>query len=151
MKKLVLYIFLGLICFKTSYASDSLKGLQTFVLGIEKIDNTICRISTKDIEREVKFVLSSTPIKLTKETGAEIIYIAPTIINTSAGCSGFILFEVWKAAHLKNSVGNKYIGREILYDKGRLHVNVISKFSDAYLKEVSKITKDFVIKWKEVN
>ena len=151
MKKLFLYIFLGLICFTTSYGSDALKGLHTLDLTIEEIKNKVCGVTRKDIEREVKFILSNTPIKLKKDISIETIYIAPTIINASSSCSGYAFFEIWQGGYMKNSVGNKYFGKQILYDKGYIYTNKISSFKDGYLNVVGDLTKDFVIKWREVN
>ena len=63
----------------------------------------------------------------------------------------FYLFEIWNGGYMKNSVGNKYFGKQILYDKGYIYTNKISSFKDGYLNVVGDLTKDFVIKWKEVN
>ena len=151
MKKLVLYVFLSLIFFTSSYANNAFKGVYTMDLVVEKIKNKTCNVTKEDIEREVKFILVNTPIKLKKDISIEAIYIAPTIVNVGSRCSGYVHFEIWYGGFMKNSVGNEYFGKQILYDKGRLLSSGMSSFKNSYLDIVRDLTKAFVIKWREDN
>ena len=123
MKKLFLCIFIGLICFTTSYGSDALKGLHTLDLTIEEIKNKVCGVTKKDIEREVKFILSNTPIKLKKDISIETIYISPTIVNAGSSCSGYVLFEIWN--------GKKFNDFRRMHLRGERHNDALCGKCDA--------------------
>ncbi len=151
MKRLFLYIFLSSICFTISYAGEGLKGVYYFDLVIEEVKNKDCKVTKQNIEREIKFVLANSPIKLKKDINIEAIYIAPTIVDLGSTCSGYIYLEIWQGGMNKNSVGNKYTGKQVSFDKGYIYTANISRFKDGYLNAVSTVTKDFVNKWREFN
>ncbi len=151
MKKLYLYLFFSLLYFTISIAGEGLKGVYNFELVVENPGGELCKVTEQDIEREIKYVLSNTPIKLKKDINIEAIYISPTIINLGDRCSGYIALEIWQGGINTNSVGNKYVGKQVAYDQGYIYTAHLSKFKEGYLDAVNKITKNFVIKWKELN
>ena len=151
MKKILLYLFFSFLYFTISFAGEGLKGVYNFELVIENPGGELCKVTEQDIEREVKYVLSSTPINLKKDISIEAIYIAPTIINLGNRCSGYIYLEIWQGGINTSSVGNKYVGKQVSYHQGFIYTARLSEFKDGYLDEVNKITKNFVIKWREYN
>ena len=151
MKKLSLYLFFSFLYVSISIAGEGLKGVYNFELVVENPKGELCKVTEQDIEREVKFVLSNTPIRLKKDINIEAIYISPTIIKLGDRCSGFIELEIWQGGVNTSSVGNKYVGKQVSYDQGYIYSAHLSKFKDGYLNAVNKITKNFVIKWREFN
>ena len=151
MKKIALYVSLSLIFFTISYGNNALKGIYNMELVVEEIMNKTCKVTREDIEREVKFTLANTPIKLKKDLSIEAIYISPTIVNVGSRCSGYVHYEIWKGGYMKNSVGNKYFGKQILFNRGRILSSGIDSFKNSYLDIVSNLTKELVVKWREDN
>ena len=151
MKKLCLYLLLSFIYFSISFAGEGLKGVYNFDLVIEDPKEEICKVTEQDIEREVKYVLVNTPIKLKKDINIEAIYISPTIINLGDKCSGYISLEIWQGGINTSSAGNKYVGKQVSYDQGYIYIAHVRKFKDGYLDAVNKLIKNFVNKWREYN
>ena len=151
MKKLTLYLFFSFIYVSISIAGEGLKGVYNFELVVENPKGELCKVTEQDIEREVKYVLSNTPIRLKKDINIEAIYISPTIIKLGDRCSGYISLEIWQGGVNTSSVGNKYVGKQVAYHQGFIYTARLSEFIDGYLDEVNKITKYFVIKWREYN
>ena len=67
MKKILLYLFFSFLYFTISFAGEGLKGVYNFELVIENPGGELCKVTEQDIEREVKYVLSNTPINLKKD------------------------------------------------------------------------------------
>jgi len=151
MKKLYFYLCFSFLYFTISVAGEGLKGVYNFELIVEDPKGELCKVTEQDIEREVKYVLSNSQIKLKKDINIEAIYISPTIINFGDRCSGYISLEIWQGGINTSSVGNKYVGKQVAYDEGYIYGAHLSKFKDGYLDVVNKITKNFVIKWREYN
>ena len=82
---------------KISYSDEGLKNIYYFDLVVEEVKDNKCGVTKENIEREVKYVLANSPIKLKKDISIEAIYISPTIINN-------------------NSAGVKYFGKEVSYN-----------------------------------
>jgi len=151
MKKFLAILILGLLWCNVGFAlgGDGLKGLKLIDLVIEKTNN--CGVTNNDIEKEVRYVLSNSKIKLKKDINIESLWIAPNIIKSTNRCSGSIYFEVSKIGYLVNSAGVKYVGREVLYSKGHLVIDNASDFKNSFLQRIELMTKDLVILWTEVN
>ncbi len=151
MKRLFLYLFISFTYFSISFAGEGLKGVYNFDLVVENPKGEKCKVTKEDIVREIKYVLVNSPIKLKKDINIEAIYISPTIVNLGDQCSGFISLEIWQGGVNTNSVGKKYVGKQVSYDEGYIYTAHLIKFKDGYLDAVNKITKNFVNKWREHN
>ena len=151
MKKLSLYDFLGLMWCTISYSDEGLKNIYYFDLVVEEVKDNKCGVTKENIEREVKYVLANSPIKLKKDTSIEAIYIAPTIINNSSYCSGYASFEIWLGGYDKNSVGVKYFSKKVSYNKGYIYTSGVNRFKNGYLEVINDLTKSFIVTWKEFN
>ena len=151
MKKLSIYIFLVLMWCTISYSNEGLKNIYYFDLVVEKVKDNECGVTKENIEREVKYVLANSPIKLKKDIFIEAIYISPTIINNGSYCSGFAFFEIWLGGNNKNSAGVKYFGKEVSYNKGYIYTSSVNRFKNGYLEVINDLTKSFIVAWKEVN
>ncbi len=151
MKKIFLLLIISLSYFNISLAGEGLKGLYVFDLVVENPKGEDCKVTEQDIETEVKFILANTPIRLKKDINIEAIYISPTVIKLGDRCSGFIYLEIWQGGMNTNSAGERYVGKQVSYDQGYIYSSHITNFKQGYLDAVSKITKNFVNKWREYN
>ena len=151
MKKLLAIIVLGLLWCTISYSDEGLKNIYYFDLVVEKVQDNKCGITKENIEREVKYVLANSPIKLKKDISIEAIYISPTIISNSSFCSGFAYFEIWLGGYNNNSAGVKYFGKEVSYNKGYIYTSSVNRFKNGYLEVINDLTKSFIVTWKEFN
>lgn len=151
MKKLLVVVFLCLLWSSVASSDEGLKNLYYFDLVVEEVKDNKCGVTKQNIEREVKYVLSNSPIKLKKDVSIEAIYIAPTITSNGTICTGFANFEVWTGGYNKNSAGVSYFGKEVSYEEGYIYASGINEFRRNYLEVINDLTKSFVIAWKEVN
>ncbi len=151
MKKLLLYIALNFFIFNNSHSGEGLKGIYYFDLVVEDIKNKSCNVTSKDVEREIKFVLSNSPIKLKKDINIEAISVSPNIVESNNICAGSIEIEILQGGINTSSIGTKYVGYQVSYDIGYLFITNISRFKDGYLNSVNMLTKEFVNKWREFN
>ena len=151
MKKLSLYTFLVLMWFTISYSEEGLKNIYYFDLVVEKVKDNKCGVTKENIEREVKYVLAKSPIKLKEDVSIEAIYISPVIIGNSSYCSGFAKFEIWLGGYNKNSAGVEYFGKEVSYNKGYIFSSSVDRFKNGYLEVINDLTKSFIVAWKEAN
>ena len=151
MKKLSVVVFLCLLWSSVASSDEGLKNLYYFDLVVEEVKDNKCGVTKQNIEREVKYVLSNSPIKLKKDVSIEAIYIAPTIISNGTICAGFADFEVWTGGYNKNSADVRYFGKEVSYSEGYIFASGINEFRRNYLEVINDLTKSFVVAWKEVN
>ena len=151
MKKFLIIVVLGLLWCNTSFAksSEGLKGLRVIDLVVENAND--CGVTTDDIERAVKYILSNSKIKIKKDVTIEALWIAPNIIESSDFCSGNIYLEIYQIDRMKNSAGYSYIGRQVQYSKGHLVINNKRDFRNSFLIRIELMIKDLVIAWSEVN
>ena len=151
MKKLPLYTFMVFMWFTISYSEEGLKNIYYFDLVVEKVKDNKCGVTKENIEREVKYVLANSPIKLKEDVSIEAIYISPVIIGNSSYCSGFAKFEIWLGGYNKNSAGVEYFGKEVSYNKGYIFSSSVDRFKNGYLEVINDLTKSFIVAWKEAN
>lgn len=137
--------------FTISYSEEGLKNIYYFDLVVEKVKDNKCGVTKENIEREVKYVLANSPIKLKEDVSIEAIYISPVIIGNSSYCSGFAKFEIWLGGYNKNSAGVEYFGKEVSYNKGYIFSSSVDRFKNGYLEVINDLTKSFIVAWKEAN
>ena len=152
MKKLLGILVLGLLLSSKVLAIgisiDGLKGLKEFVLIVENFSTEtkkICGITSKDIERSVKYILSNSKIKLTTKSGAEKIYVQVTMLPTEDYCVGYIAFMTYgDRQEQKNSSGNTFFSTPRSYEyRGGIAGSPPYQFKNHLLGSIEDIIKVF--------
>ena len=160
MKKLLGILVLGLLLSSKVLAIgiyiDGLKGLKEFNLIVENLSTEaqkICGITSKDIKRSVKYILSNSKIKLATKIGAENIYVRVTILPTEDYCVGYIAFMTYgDQQEQKNSSGNTFFSTPRSYEaRGGVFGSSPNQFKNYLLGIIEDVTKEFVIEWNEQN
>ena len=160
MKKLLGILVLGLLLSSKVLAIgisiDGLKGLKEFYLIVENFSTEakkICGITSKDIKRSVKYILSNSKIKLATKIGAENIYVRVTILPTEDYCVGYIEFMTYgDQQEQKNSSGNTFFSTPRSYEtRGGMIGSPPYQFKNSLLGYIEDFTKAFVIEWSEQN
>ena len=132
-------------------ADVGLKNLKVFDLIIEDINK--CGVTKSNIVREIRYLLSNTPIRLKEDITIEAMYVRPTIIEfKDFRCSGYAKFEIWGGGYMKNSAGVEYYGKQVIYNKGFIYSSGYEDFRGNFLDQViGDLIKDFIVAWKSVN
>ena len=132
-------------------AEDGLKNLKEFELIIETTNS--CGVTNSNIEREIRYLLSNTPIVFKKDISIEAMYVRPTILEfKDFRCSGYAAFEIWGGGYMKNSAGVEYFGKQLIYNKGFIYSSAHEDFRKNFLDQViGALIKDFIVAWKSVN
>lgn len=132
-------------------ADEGLKNLKEFDLIIEKTNS--CGVTNSNIEREIRYLLSNTPIILKEDIEIEAMYLRPTILEfKDFRCSGYAAFEIWGGGYMKNTAGVEYFGKQLIYNKGFIYSSSYEDFRKNFLEKViGSLVKDFVVAWKNVN
>ena len=149
----VFIIFLVLVFSLQSWtkAEEGLKNLKEFDLIIEKTNS--CGITNTNIEREIRYLLSNSPVAIKEDISIEAMYVRPTILEfKDFRCSGYAAFEIWGGGYMKNSAGVEYFGKQLIYNKGFIYSSAYEDFRKNFLDQViGTLVKDFIVAWKSVN
>lgn len=158
---MILILLVGLLLSSKVLATvgisiHGLKGLKEFNLIVEKFSTEaqkICGITSKDIKRSVKYILSNSKVKLVTKSGAENIYVQVTIIPTEDYCVGYIAFMTYGDQQgQKNSSGNTFFSTPRSYETlGGMFASPPYQFKNTLLGYIEDFTKAFVIEWSEQN
>ena len=161
MKRFLMILVLGLLLSSKVLATvgistHGLKGLKEFNLIVENFSTEakkICGITSKDIERSVKYILSNSKIKLTTKSGTEKIYVQVTMLPAEDYCVGYIAFMTYgDQQEQKNSSGNTFFSTPRSYEaRGGVFGSSPNQFKNYLLGIIEDVTKEFVIEWNEQN
>ena len=151
MRVFIIFLFLVFSLQPWTKAEEGLKNLKEFDLLIEKTNS--CGITNTNIEREIRYLLSNTPIAIKDDLSIEVMYVRPSILEfKDFRCSGYAGFEIWGSGYMKNSAGVEYFGRQIIYNAGYIYSSAHEDFRKNFLDQViGTLVKDFIVAWKSVN
>ena len=155
MKKLLWLSFLTFLLSSNSYAINlnGLNGVKEFRFKVNFLagDGGACGVTEKKIKNSIKYVLSSTRVKL-NENSKTVLYANASIFGVKDyGCFGRYALEVFEWDVRENSSGYVFYSPIILYSESAEVKNEKLLFTKYFLDTIEDATKAFVVAWSEKN
>ena len=151
----ILSFLLILSFYYSAFASDNLRGINSFFIGSEEMSGDKkkdCNLDKNKIIRSVKYLILEAKIPTTESyENNEVLYIQPIVLKAKNICAGMITFQTFSFAEVANSGGNKDYMQLISYNETKLVTGTPSDFADFYLKILEEMTLEFINKWEKAN
>ena len=151
MKKLFLYVFLGLLWCNISIA-DNLKGIKEFRLTVIHEGECQGESYRKELITNAKYILGNSKIKLTKKGGSEFLDIYVLTVSSPGGriCASSLEIESYSFGMNENSTGNIQYGAITSYrTTSVMYHNQKNEHKRQVLDYLDSGLKEFVVKWME--
>ena len=150
MKKILGIVVLGLLLSGNAYAAgvNGLKGLKDFDLEVRI--NEECGVTTELIKNSIKYILSSSKIKL-KELSASVLFLDAVVMDDPTGCSGHYSLSVHEWHSTENSANELVLAVLLLWDDSSTLKGAPDGFSRRFITSIENATKKFVVDWSEKN
>ena len=157
MKKLLGIVVLGLLLSGNAYADiwQGLKDINKFNLDLNVSISEAgknCNVESYDIERNIKYLIGNSRIKLSDESNLEKLYISVMIKGGGdVACSASITFLTFHWGTINNKSGVSFTGLKGSYFQEAITLSMPSEFRTVFLNQVDDLMKNFIIEWNEVN